>query len=71
MTPEDMLKRVDENTIGVVPTLGVTHTGNFEVRRAERREERARRPIDMHVDVEAPLRLKRVERLGQRLSRKL
>jgi glutamate decarboxylase len=30
MTPEDMLKRVDENTIGVVPTLGVTHTGNFE-----------------------------------------
>ncbi|MFH8249940.1 glutamate decarboxylase [Microbacterium sp. B2969] len=30
MTPEEVLKRVDENTIGVVPTLGVTFTGGFE-----------------------------------------
>jgi glutamate decarboxylase len=30
MTPEEVLKRVDENTIGVVPTLGVTFTGQFE-----------------------------------------
>ena len=30
MTPEDMLERIDENTIGVAATLGVTHTGNFE-----------------------------------------
>ncbi|MGH3187759.1 MAG: glutamate decarboxylase [Streptosporangiaceae bacterium] len=30
MTPEEMLKRVDENTIGVVPTLGVTFTGQYE-----------------------------------------
>ena len=30
MTPEEVLKRVDENTIGVVPTLGVTFTGDFE-----------------------------------------
>ena len=30
MTPEEVMKRVDENTIGVVPTLGVTFTGEFE-----------------------------------------
>ena len=30
MTPDEVLKRVDENTIGVVPTFGVTFTGAFE-----------------------------------------
>lgn len=30
MTPEEMLSRCDENTIGVVPTLGVTFTGQYE-----------------------------------------
>jgi glutamate decarboxylase len=30
MTPEEVLRRCDENTIGVVPTLGVTFTGAFE-----------------------------------------
>jgi len=30
MTPEEVLKRCDENTIGVVPTLGVTFTGQYE-----------------------------------------
>ncbi|HTU39767.1 MAG TPA: glutamate decarboxylase [Acidimicrobiales bacterium] len=30
MTPEEVLSRVDENTIGVVPTLGVTFTGHYE-----------------------------------------
>ncbi len=30
MTPEQVLERVDENTIGVVPTLGVTFTGDYE-----------------------------------------
>ncbi len=30
MTPEEVIKRCDENTIGVVPTLGVTFTGNYE-----------------------------------------
>ncbi len=30
MTPEDVLKRVDENTIGVVPTFGVTFTCQYE-----------------------------------------
>ena len=29
-TPEEVLARVDENTIGVVPTLGVTYTGQYE-----------------------------------------
>ncbi len=30
MTPEEVLPRCDANTIGVVPTLGVTFTGQFE-----------------------------------------
>lgn len=30
MTPDEVLKRVDENTIGVVATLGVTFTGQYE-----------------------------------------
>lgn len=30
MTPEEALKYCDENTIGVVPTLGVTFTGEYE-----------------------------------------
>ena len=31
MSPDDMLARVDENTIMVVPTLGVTYTGSYEL----------------------------------------
>ena len=34
MTPAEVRKRCDENTIGVVPTLGVTFTGEFEPVRA-------------------------------------
>ena len=30
MTPDEVLKRCDENTIGVVPTLGVTFIGQYE-----------------------------------------
>ncbi len=30
MTPEEAVRRVDENTIGVVPTLGVTFTCQYE-----------------------------------------
>lgn len=30
MTAEEVIKRCDENTIGVVPTLGVTFTGQYE-----------------------------------------
>jgi glutamate decarboxylase len=30
MTPEEVIRRCDENTIGVVPTLGVTFTGEYE-----------------------------------------
>lgn len=30
MTAEEVIKRCDENTIGVVPTLGVTFTGEYE-----------------------------------------
>jgi glutamate decarboxylase len=30
MTPEEVIKRCDENTIGVIPTLGVTFTCQYE-----------------------------------------
>ena len=30
MSPEEVIKRVDENTIGVIPTLGVTFTCQYE-----------------------------------------
>jgi len=30
MTPQEVIKRVDENTIGVVATFGVTFTGQYE-----------------------------------------
>ncbi len=30
MTPEQMLKYIDKNTIAVVPTLGITYTGAYE-----------------------------------------
>ena len=30
LTPEEVIKRIDENTIGVVPTLGVTFTCQYE-----------------------------------------
>jgi len=30
LNAEEVIKRCDENTIGVVPTLGVTHTGQYE-----------------------------------------
>ena len=30
MSPEEVIKRCDENTIGVVPTLGVTFTCQYE-----------------------------------------
>jgi glutamate decarboxylase len=30
LSPEEAIKRCDENTIGVVPTLGVTFTGQYE-----------------------------------------
>ncbi|MCZ3386159.1 MAG: glutamate decarboxylase [Actinomycetia bacterium] len=55
MTPEEVLKRVDENTIGVVPTLGVTFTGDFEpvedVHRAlDRLQSETGLDLPMHVD---------------------
>lgn len=30
MSPEEVIKRCDENTIGVIPTFGVTYTGQYE-----------------------------------------
>ncbi|MEZ5502457.1 MAG: pyridoxal-dependent decarboxylase [Halioglobus sp.] len=44
MTPEEVIKRCDENTIGVVPTLSVTFTGQYELRSgavAERLDQQA------------------------------
>lgn len=55
MSPEEVLKRCDENTIGVVPTLGVTFTGDYEPVEAVAEaldgfQERTGLDIPMHVD---------------------
>ena len=55
MTPEEVLKLCDENTIGVVPTLGVTFTGEYEPVQAvsdalDQYEKETGIDIPMHVD---------------------
>jgi len=55
MSPEEVLKRCDENTIGVVPTLGVTFTCQYEPVKAvaealDQLEEETGLDIPMHVD---------------------
>lgn len=55
MTPEEVIQRCDENTIGVVPTLGVTFTGEYEPVAAvaaalDRLEKETGLDIPIHVD---------------------
>ena len=55
MSPEEVLKRVDENTIGVVPTLGVTFTCQYEPVKAvhdalDKLEQDTGFDIPIHVD---------------------
>jgi glutamate decarboxylase len=55
MDPERMLDAIDENTIGVVPTFGVTYTGNFEFPEPlhdalDQLQKRTGLDVDMHVD---------------------
>lgn len=55
MSPEEVLKRVDENTIGVVPTLGVTFTCQYEPVKAvhdalDKLQEETGLDIPIHVD---------------------
>lgn len=55
MTPESMLSAVDENTICVVPTFGVTYTGQYEFveplsRALDDYEKRTGINVDIHVD---------------------
>ena len=55
MTPEDVLERVDENTIMVVPTLGLTYTGVYEmvqpiVEALDGLQAETGLDIDIHVD---------------------
>lgn len=55
MTPEEVLKRVDENTIGVVPTLGVTFTCQYEPVKAvsdalDKLQKETGLDIPIHVD---------------------
>ncbi len=55
MTPEEVLKRCDENTIGVVPTLGVTFNCVYEPVKAvadalDKLEKDTGLDIPMHVD---------------------
>ncbi len=55
MTPEEVIKRCDENTIGVVPTLGVTFTCQYEPVEAvcealDKFQEETGIDIPVHVD---------------------
>jgi len=55
MSAEEMLKRVDENTIGVVPTMGVTFTCQYEPVKAihdalDKLQQERGLDIPMHVD---------------------
>lgn len=55
MNPEEVIKRVDENTIGVVPTLGVTFTCQYEPVSAihaalDKLQEETGLDIPMHID---------------------
>ena len=55
LDPERMLEAIDENTIGVVPTFGVTHTGNYEFPEPlhdalDKLQKTKGLDIDMHVD---------------------
>jgi glutamate decarboxylase len=55
MTPDEVIKRADENTIGVVPTLGVTFTCQYEPVEAVSQaldglQEQTGLDIPMHVD---------------------
>jgi glutamate decarboxylase len=55
MDPKRMIEACDENTIGVVPTFGVTYTGNFELPlplhdALDKLHKTKGLDIDMHVD---------------------
>jgi glutamate decarboxylase len=55
MTPDEAVRRVDENTIGVVPTLGVTFTGQYEpvqqvATALDDLQERTGLDVPIHVD---------------------
>ncbi len=55
MDAQDMLERVDENTIMVVPTFGVTYTGSYELVKPlaealDDLEARTGLSVDIHVD---------------------
>lgn len=55
MDPERMVAACDENTIGVVPTFGVTYTGNYEKpdelhKALDELQKRTGLDIDMHID---------------------
>jgi len=55
LTPEEVIKRCDENTIGVVPTLGVTFTCDYEPVKAiadalDKLQKETDLDIPIHVD---------------------
>ncbi len=55
MTPEEVIARCDENTIGVVPTLGVTFNGRYEPVKAvsdalDQHQDQTGCDIPIHVD---------------------
>ena len=77
MNAEEAIKRIDENTIGVVPTLGVTYDGRYELveplaAALDALQAEKGLDVDIHVDG-APARswrrLRPRHRVGLRLAR--
>lgn len=55
LTPESMLEYIDENTIGIIPTFGLTFTGKYEPVKAlcdalDQLQSRKGIDLDIHVD---------------------
>ncbi len=73
MDPKRMIEACDENTIGVVPTFGVTYTGNYEFPQPlhdalDKFRADTGIDIDMHIDAASGGFLGTVRRPGYRLG---
>ncbi len=73
MDPKRMIEACDENTIGVVPTFGVTYTGNYEFPQPlhdalDKFQADTGIDIDMHIDAASGGFLGTVRRPGYRLG---
>ncbi len=73
MDPKRMIEACDENTIGVVPTFGVTYTGNYEFPQPlhdalDKFQADTGIDIDMHIDAASGGFLANVDYLGGQIG---